>query len=36
VNLPEKYNSLQEILKDLGRVVVAYSGGVDSSLVVFF
>jgi uncharacterized protein len=31
VNLPEKYNSLQEILKDLGRVVVAYSGGVDSS-----
>jgi uncharacterized protein len=31
VNLPEKYNSLQEILKGLGRVIVAYSGGVDSS-----
>ncbi|MHC4075586.1 MAG: ATP-dependent sacrificial sulfur transferase LarE [Planctomycetota bacterium] len=31
MNLKEKYNSLQEILKGLGRVVVAYSGGVDSS-----
>ena len=31
VNLQEKYNSLQEILKGLGRVVVAYSGGVDST-----
>jgi len=31
VNLQERYNSLQEILKDLGKVVVAYSGGVDST-----
>jgi uncharacterized protein len=31
VNLQEKYNSLQQILKDLGKVVVAYSGGVDST-----
>jgi len=27
----EKYNSLQEILRTLGKVVVAYSGGVDST-----
>jgi uncharacterized protein len=32
VNLKEKYNSLQEILKKLGKAVVAYSGGVDSTL----
>ncbi len=31
MNLQEKYNSLQQILKGLGRVVVAYSGGVDST-----
>ena len=31
MNLKEKYDSLQEILKDLGKVVVAYSGGVDST-----
>jgi len=31
VNLQEKYNSLQQILKELGKVVVAYSGGVDST-----
>ena len=31
MNLQEKYNSLQEILKKLGKVVVAYSGGVDST-----
>jgi uncharacterized protein len=30
-NLDEKYKSLQEILKSLGSVVVAYSGGVDST-----
>ena len=31
VNLQQKYNSLQKILKKLGKVVVAYSGGVDST-----
>jgi uncharacterized protein len=31
VNLKEKYNSLQKILKDLDKVIVAYSGGVDST-----
>ena len=31
MNLPEKNQRLQRILKDLGRVVVAYSGGVDSA-----
>jgi len=29
--LDEKYNLLQQILKSLNRVVVAYSGGVDST-----
>ena len=31
VNLQEKYKSLQQILKRLGKVVIAYSGGVDST-----
>ncbi len=31
MNLEEKYNSLQEILRRLDKVVVAYSGGVDST-----
>ena len=31
VNLEEKHNSLKAILKALGKVVVAYSGGVDST-----
>jgi len=31
MNLTGKYESLQRILKGLGRVVVAYSGGVDST-----
>ncbi len=31
MTLTEKHESLQTILKDLGRVVVAYSGGVDST-----
>jgi uncharacterized protein len=31
VNLKDKYNSLQKILKKLDKVVVAYSGGVDST-----
>lgn len=31
MSLKEKYNSLQKILKKLGKVVVAYSGGVDST-----
>ena len=31
MDFQEKYNSLQQILKKLGKVVVAYSGGVDST-----
>ncbi len=31
VNLQQKYNSLQQILEKLGKVLVAYSGGVDST-----
>ncbi len=31
MTLKDKHESLQRILKDLGRVVVAYSGGVDST-----
>lgn len=31
MNLKEKHEALETILRDLGRVVVAYSGGVDSS-----
>jgi uncharacterized protein len=31
VKLQDKYKSLQKILKELGKVVVAYSGGVDST-----
>ncbi len=31
VNLQQKYNSLQQTLKELGKIVVAYSGGVDST-----
>ena len=31
MNLQNKYNSLQQILKKLQKVVVAYSGGVDST-----
>lgn len=32
MNLKDKYNSLQKILKELDKVIVAYSGGVDSTL----
>jgi len=31
VDLKDKYNSLQKILKKLDKVIVAYSGGVDST-----
>ena len=31
MNFQDKYNSLQQILKKLDKVVVAYSGGVDST-----
>ena len=31
MTLKDKHESLQNILKDLGQVVVAYSGGVDST-----
>lgn len=32
MNLTAKYNKLQEIIDDLGKVVIAFSGGADSSL----
>ncbi|UCD52458.1 MAG: ATP-dependent sacrificial sulfur transferase LarE [Phycisphaerales bacterium] len=32
MSLEDKYNALQAILRDLGKVLVAYSGGVDSTL----
>ena len=31
MNLEEKHQKLQQILRDLGKIVVAYSGGVDSA-----
>jgi uncharacterized protein len=31
VNIEQKYNSLKSILSSLGKVIVAYSGGVDST-----
>jgi uncharacterized protein len=32
MTIENKYNSLKKILQDLGKVVLAYSGGVDSTL----
>ena len=34
VNLQEKYISLQKIIRKLGKVVIAYSGGTDSTFLV--
>ncbi|MFW5886359.1 MAG: ATP-dependent sacrificial sulfur transferase LarE, partial [Bacteroidota bacterium] len=31
MNIEEKYRKLEQILRDMNKVVVAYSGGVDSS-----
>ena len=31
MDLKNKYNSLEKILRELGKVVIAYSGGVDST-----
>ncbi|MBN2137019.1 MAG: ATP-dependent sacrificial sulfur transferase LarE [Sedimentisphaerales bacterium] len=31
MNIDEKYDSLQKLLKGFGKIVVAYSGGVDST-----
>ncbi|MHC4114357.1 MAG: hypothetical protein ACYSSL_03415 [Planctomycetota bacterium] len=32
MNLQDKYGMLQQIYKDLQKIVVAYPGGVDSTL----
>jgi len=31
-NMNTKFNKLQKLLKDMRRVMIAYSGGVDSTL----
>ena len=35
MTIQEKYEKLQEILKDCGSAAIAFSGGVDSTLLLY-